>query len=158
MVYGTAADVGCGTVLVAAKRREGVSLRAAAGAGSRPRHSLRAASLDVAALVPAAIGSQLLARRLGPDPADPYPLQIRVSRLHGAARVYSLTVWPVLWAVCEEATYLGYAFPRLERRYGAGRSAALVSLAWQVDALETATRGRGARRPVSPCPVRSAVT
>ena len=91
MVYGTAADVGCGTVLVAAKRREGVSLRAAAGAGSRPRHSLRAASLDVAALVPAAIGSQLLARRLGPDPADPYPLQIRVSRLHGAARVYSLT-------------------------------------------------------------------
>ena len=36
----------------------------------------------------------------------------------------------LLWAVCEEATYLGYAFPRLERRYGAVRSAALVSLGW----------------------------
>lgn len=130
MVYGTAVDVGCGALLVVAARREGVSLRAAAGAGCRPRRSLGAASLDVAALVPAAIVSQLLGRRLGPDPADPYPPQIRVSRLRGAARVYSLTGWPVLWAMCEEATYLGYAFPRLERRYGAGRSAALVSLAW----------------------------
>ena len=130
MVYGTAVDVGCGALLAAAARREGVSLRAAAGAGCRPRRSLRAASLDVAALVPAAIGSQLLGRWLGPDPADPYPPQIRVSRLRGAARMYSVTVWPVLWAVCEESTYLGYAFPRLERWYGAGRSAALVSLAW----------------------------
>jgi membrane protease YdiL (CAAX protease family) len=39
-------------------------------------------------------------------------------------------VWPVLWAICEEATYLGYALPRLDRRYGAGRAAALVPLAW----------------------------
>ena len=130
MVYGTAVDVGCGALLAAAARREGVSLRAAAGARAQPRRSLRAASLDVAALVPAAIASQLLGRWLGPDPADPYPPQIRVSRLRGAARAYSLTVWPVLWAVCEEATYLGYALPRLERRYGTGRSAVLVSLAW----------------------------
>lgn len=36
----------------------------------------------------------------------------------------------VLWAACEEATDLGDAFPRLERRHGAGRAAALVSLAW----------------------------
>ena len=116
----------------AGRRRagRGSPLRAAAGSESRPRRSPGAASLDVAALVPAAIGSQLVGRRLGPDPADPYPPQIRVSRLRGAARAYSIAVWPLLWAVCEEATYLGYAFPRLERRYGVGRSAALVSLAW----------------------------
>lgn len=161
MVYGTAVDLGCGAVLAAAARGEGVALRAAAGAKSRPRRSLGAASLDVAALVPAAIVSQLLGRWLGPDPADPYPPQIRVSRLRGAARAYSLTVWPLLWAVCEEATYLGYALPRLERRYGVGRSAALVSLAWAAQhAVMPALPGRryALSRVVAMVPVSVAFT
>ena len=120
--------------------------------GPGQRRSSRAASLDVVALVPAAIGSQLLARRLGPDPADPYPPRIRVSRLHGAACVYGLTAWPVLWAVCEEGTYLGYAFPRLERRYGTGRSAALVSLAWAAQhAVMPVLPGAATPCPVWPC-------
>jgi membrane protease YdiL (CAAX protease family) len=130
MVYGTAVDAGCVVLLATAAHREGVPLQAAAEAAPRPRRSVAAGSLDVAALVPTAIVSQLLGRRLGPDPADPYPPQIRVSRLRGAARLHSLTAWPVLWAACEEATYLGYALPQLERRYGTGPAACLVSLAW----------------------------
>jgi membrane protease YdiL (CAAX protease family) len=161
MVYGTAVDAGCGALLAAAAHREGIPLQAAAGAGPRPRRSVAAVSLDIAALVPTAIVSQLLGRRLGPDPADPYPPQIRVSRLRGAARLYSLTAWPVLWAACEEATYLGYAFPRLERRYGAGPAAALVSLAWAAQhAVMPALPGRryALSRVVAMMPVTAAFT
>lgn len=130
MVYSTAVDVGCAALLAVAARREGVSLRSAAGLEARPARRPRAAALDAAALVPAAVVSQLLGRPLSPHAADPYPPQIRVSQLRGAARVYSLTAWPALWAVGEEATYLGYALPRLEHRFGKGRAATMVALAW----------------------------
>jgi membrane protease YdiL (CAAX protease family) len=130
MVYGSAVDAGCVALLAAAARGEGIPLRDAAGLGRRPPRRRSAALLDAAALVPAAVVSQLLSRPLSADPADPYPPQIRASRLHGSARLYSLIAWPALWAVGEEATYLGYALPRLERRIGIGRAAPLVALAW----------------------------
>ncbi|HTX69343.1 MAG TPA: CPBP family glutamic-type intramembrane protease [Thermoleophilia bacterium] len=161
MVYSTAVDAGCAVLLAAAARREGVSLRSAAGLEARPARRLRAAALDAAALVPAAVLSQLLSRPLSSDPTDPYPPQIRVSQLHGAARVYSLTLWPALWALGEEVTYLGYALPRLEHRLGRGPAAALVALAWAAQhAVMPALPGRryALMRVLTMLPVSAAFT
>ena len=161
MVYGTAVDAGCLALLAVAARGEGTTLGEVAGLRKRPPRGRCAALLDVAALVPAALASQRLSRPLSADPADPYPPQIRVSRLRGPARAYSLTVWPALWAVAEEATYLGYALPRLERRWGTGRAAALVALAWAAQhAVMPVLPGRryALLRTISMLPVAAAFT
>lgn len=161
MVYGSAVDAGCVTLLALAAHREGVALRSAAGLAPRPARGLGAAAADIAALVPAAVVSQLLARPLSLDPADPYPAQIRASRLTGLARAYSLTAWPALWAACEEAAYLGYALPRLESRFGSARAAALVTLAWAAQhAVMPALPGRryALSRVLTMLPVSAAFT
>ncbi len=116
MVTSSVADVGCLLALRASARREGLSFREAAGFGDHPVRNSGSAWVDVGALAPATVLSQFLDRLLNRGRADPYPAQIRASRTHGWTRAYSLTVWPVLWATTEEATYLGYALPRLERR------------------------------------------
>lgn len=46
------------------------------------------------------------------------------------ATVYSLIVWPWLWGFAEEATYNGYALPRLAKRLRWTVAGLLVSLAW----------------------------
>jgi membrane protease YdiL (CAAX protease family) len=45
----------------------------------------------------------------GPIPIGPLPL---------AGALYSFLVWPVMWAITEEITYLGYILPRLETLTG----------------------------------------
>lgn len=130
MVYGSAVDVGCAALVAAAARAEAAELRETAGLAPRPRRRARLSLMDVAALVPAAVVSQLLARPLSPDPKDPLPAQLRVSRLDGMARAYSIAVWPGLWATSEEITYLGYALPHLERRFGTSLASLLTVVAW----------------------------
>ena len=130
MVYGSAVNVGCVALLAAAARVEAAELREAAGLAPRPRRRARSSLVDVAALVPAAVVSQLLARPLSPDPEDPFPAQLRVCRLDGMARTYSIAVWPGLWAASEEITYLGYALPHLERRFGTPLAGLLTVVAW----------------------------
>jgi membrane protease YdiL (CAAX protease family) len=130
MVYGSAVDVACMALVAAAATAEPAGLRETAGLASRPRRRARSSLVDVAALVPAAVVSQLLARPLSPDPKDPLPAQLRVCRLDGMARVYSIAVWPGLWAASEEITYLGYALPRLERRFGTPLAGLLTVVAW----------------------------
>jgi membrane protease YdiL (CAAX protease family) len=130
MVYGSAVDVGCVALVAAAARVEAVELREAAGLAPRPRRRARSSLVDVAALVPAAVVSQLLARPLSPDAKDPLPAQLRVCRLDGIARAYSIAVWPGLWAASEEITYLGYALSHLERRFGTPLASLLTVVAW----------------------------
>jgi membrane protease YdiL (CAAX protease family) len=130
MVTSSFADVGCLLVLRASARREGLKFHEVAGFGDHPVRNFRSAWVDVGALVPATVLSQFLDRLLNRGRADPYPAQIRASRTHGWTRAYSLTVWPVFWATTEEATYLGYALPRLERRLGTRAAAAIVATAW----------------------------
>jgi membrane protease YdiL (CAAX protease family) len=49
------------------------------------------------------------------------------------ATAYSVAFWPLVWAMTEETTYLGYILPRLARRTGhRWPSVAIVSLAWAV--------------------------
>jgi membrane protease YdiL (CAAX protease family) len=52
-----------------------------------------------------------------PIPVGPLPL---------LGALYSLLIWPVIWAVAEELTYLGYALPRLEALTGRTWIALLV--------------------------------
>jgi len=42
---------------------------------------------------------------LGPIPIGPLPL---------VGALYSFLIWPVIWAITEEVTYLGYVLPRLK--------------------------------------------
>ena len=159
MVYGSAVDVGCLTMIAAAARREGLPMREAVGLGARPARRRRAVLLDVAALTPATVLSQLLDRSLNPGRAEPYPPQIRASRLGGFARAYSVSGWPALWALGEEATYLGYVLPRLERRLGLPTAAVLTALAWAAQhAAIPALPGRrdGFSRVIAMLPVSAA--
>ncbi len=128
MVYTSLADVVCLAVLSTEARREHSTLRTAMGYAARPRRRLRSALTDVALVVPAAAMSQLLSRPLGDG--DPYPPQIGVAHLRGWARAYSIALWPIMWGVTEEATYLGYALPRLEIRLGRVIAAAVTATAW----------------------------
>lgn len=45
--------------------------------------------------------------------------------------IYSVTIWPVLWAFAEQLTYQGYALPRIANRVGKNWVAiAIVSFGW----------------------------
>jgi membrane protease YdiL (CAAX protease family) len=128
MVYTSLVDLGCLAILVSQARREHIPLLTTMGFDERPPRPFRSALADVGLVVPAAVVSQLLSRPLGDG--DRYPPQIRVAHLQGWARAYSLAAWPLVWGITEEATYLGYALPRLERRLGPVAAATLVAAAW----------------------------
>lgn len=53
-----------------------------------------------------------------------------VSHLPLWAGLYSTLVWPLLWGFTEEATYNGYAAPRLAALRGRGFAVAVVSAGW----------------------------
>ena len=110
MAYTSLVDLGCIAILAQQARRESTPLRTAMGFEERPPRPLRSALADVALVVPATFASQLLSRPL--SDGDPYPPQIRVAHLHGWTKAYSITIWPVVWGISEQATYLGYALPR----------------------------------------------
>jgi membrane protease YdiL (CAAX protease family) len=60
----------------------------------------------------------------GPIPIGPLPL---------VGALYSFLVWPVMWAITEEVTYLGYVLPRLETLTGRTSIAlVMVVLFWSV--------------------------
>ena len=159
MVYTSLVDLGCLAILMSAARREHTPLRATMGFGDRSPRPFRSALADVALVVPAAVASQLLARPLGDG--DPYPLQIRVAHVHGLAKAYSITVWPLLWGLTEEATYLGYALPRLEQQLGRLPAAGLTAAAWALQhAVMPVLPGRRylAMRVLTMLPVSTAFT
>jgi membrane protease YdiL (CAAX protease family) len=61
----------------------------------------------------------------------PPPVPIGPLPLWGA--LYSLLVWPVLWALAEQLTYTGYALPRLEALSGrAWLAVRIVVFGWSV--------------------------
>ncbi len=61
--------------------------------------------------------------------ATPAPAIMAPLPLWGA--LYSLLVWPIIWALAEEMTYQGYALPRLEALSGRGWLAViLVGFGW----------------------------
>ena len=131
MPSGTLIDLMCLGVLKWLTRREGIRFVDLLGVrrGRLGRDLVRALG-DIAALIPGVGISSLLTRLFyGPSQLPP---QVAVTRgLPTAASAYSVLVWPVIWSTTEEATYLGYALPRLEALTGnTSVSVVLVSTVW----------------------------
>lgn len=112
IVYGTLIDIGCFILLAQLVRREGIRL---VDLISSQRQRLgRDLFLGVGFIVLylfLAIGGGILFGILVYG-ADPAPAVMVPLPLWGT--LYSLIVWPLIWAFAEEMTYQGYALPRLE--------------------------------------------
>ena len=124
IVYGTLIDIGCLALLARLARREGIRLLDLISF-QRP-HLGRDLLLGVGFIVLylfLAIGGGILFGILiygaSPAPAVMVPLPLW-------GTLYSLIVWPLIWAFAEEMTYQGYALPRLELLTGRGWLAILI--------------------------------
>ncbi len=132
-VYGTGVDLGCILILALLLRREGLRVRDLIGwtRGSALRDLGMGLGLLVLMLPLGFVGGALGAWMAYGTPQAPVPL----SQLPLWGTLYSVLVWPVLWAIMEEVTYLGYALPRLERVFGGTMVLVLVSVCWAVQHL-----------------------
>jgi membrane protease YdiL (CAAX protease family) len=129
IVYGTLIDLGCLVLLAWLARKEGIRLfdlisfqRQYLG-----RDLLLGVGLLVLFPILGAVGGIItvpLVYGATPAPAIMVPLP-----LWGA--LYSLLVWPIIWAISEEMTYTGYALPRLEVLSGrAWLAVIIVTFGW----------------------------
>ncbi len=133
-VWGTLVDLGSLALIALFLRREGISLPDLFRA--RPRTSaLRTLGLTLLYLVTfgiigfsvAAISSLLIT---GSPFAEP-----PVGSLPLWAGLYSTLLWPLIWGFTEQATYDGYAAPRIAALRGRTFAIALVSLGWAAQHL-----------------------
>jgi membrane protease YdiL (CAAX protease family) len=115
-VYGTLIDMACLLALTSCMRREGGCLSGLIGMQpARLRRDIFMGLAYAAGILPLAILGGFLGTAFvygsspGPIPIGPLP---------PAGVLYSLLVWPVVWAITEEVTYLGYVLPRLEALTG----------------------------------------
>ena len=112
IVYGSLIDIGCFVTLVRLARREGIRLFDLIS--FQRQHLGRGLFLGVGFIVLyiflgviGGIFSGQLIYGAAPAPAIMVPLPLW-------GTLYSLIVWPIIWAFAEEMTYQGYALPRLE--------------------------------------------
>lgn len=111
-VHGTLVDLGSLALLAWCLRREGLSVTDLFRAAPRPRWWAVLGQAVVALLLMGAAGAgmaALLGLVLLGTPFPPPP----VSSLPTWAGLYSTLVWPLLWGFVEQATYDGYAAPRV---------------------------------------------
>ena len=129
IVYGTLIDIGCLVLLARLARKEGIRLFDLI---SFQRQYLgRDLLLGVGILVLLSIlgaGGNIITGLLvygaTPAPAIMVPLPLW-------GTLYSLLVWPIIWAIAEEMTYTGYALPRLEVLSGrAWLAVIIVTFGW----------------------------
>ncbi len=129
IVYGTLIDIGCFVLLARLARREGIHLfdlisfqRQHLG-----RDLLLGVGFVILYIFLVAIGgifSGLLIYGAAPAPAIMVPLPLW-------GTLFSLIVWPIIWAFAEEMTYQGYALPRLEVLSGrAWLAVIIVGFGW----------------------------
>jgi len=124
IVYGTLIDIGCIVLLIRLTRREGIRLFDLINfQRQRLGRDLLLGVGFIPLFIILAIGGGILFGILiygaNPAPAVMVPLPLW-------GTLYSLIVWPIIWAFAEEMTYQGYALPRLELLTGRGWLAILV--------------------------------
>jgi len=131
LVSGTLIDLGCLAVLTILVRREGISLLDLLNLDRR--HIWRDLLIGlplILALIPALVVIQVLQTVFYPGQLPP---QIALVHLPLWATIYSIVVWPAVWAFTEQTTYVGYLLPRLEvltkRRWFAG---SIVVFFWAI--------------------------
>jgi membrane protease YdiL (CAAX protease family) len=115
-VYGTVIDAGCIVLLVWLARREGIRLF---DLGSYSREGwLRDVLIGLGLFVPVFlllfVPSGLLAGLAIYGGSAPE----QMSTVTMAGILYSLIIWPVVWAFAEDNTYAGYSLPRVEALTG----------------------------------------
>jgi membrane protease YdiL (CAAX protease family) len=131
IVYGTLIDIGCFVLLAQLARREGIRLfdlisfqRQRLG-----RDLLLGMGFIVLYVILAVVGgivAGVLIYGSTPAPAIMVPLPLW-------GTLYSLIVWPIIWAFAEEMTYQGYALPRIEALSGRSWLAVvIVGFGWAV--------------------------
>jgi uncharacterized protein len=115
-VYGTLIDIGCLLALTYWMRRERGRLSDLVGIQpARLGRDFLIGLVYAAGILPFAMLGGFLGTTLiygsapGPIPIGPLPL---------VGALYSFLVWPVIWAITEEVTYLGYVLPHLETLTG----------------------------------------
>lgn len=128
-VWATLVDLGSLGLLAFFLRREGIGLldlyRAAApysGWGTVGRALGYLLFLGAVGMASASVASLALTGQPFAEPP--------VSSLPLWAGLYSALVWPLLWGFTEEATYNGYAAPRVAALRSKGLAVALVSVGW----------------------------
>lgn len=126
-VYGTAIDLCCFALLLRATRREGIGVIDLVGVSRRllARDVLIGVGLTLVFLPLAGLGTLLAGAVFygGPAPAP-------VGSLPGWAFIYSLVVWPLIWAATEQTVYAGYGLPRIEAMTGSGLAAVAIVVAY----------------------------
>jgi membrane protease YdiL (CAAX protease family) len=138
VVYGTLIDVGCLIALALLARREGVRL---VDLVSFERNRVGRDILIGLGFVVVyfalfmgggvILGPVFYRGRQAPTPYGALPLW-------GA--LYGVLVWPLLWAIAEQTTYLGYSLPRLEALSGRAWLAVLiVAIGWAVQHIALPT-------------------
>lgn len=111
VVYGTLIDVGCLMLLLRYVKREGVRLRDLVNFGNQKTGQFIFQCLTLIVLFfllfmsGGMIFGPLIYGGAAPVPYGELPLW-------GA--MYSIILWPVIWGITEQMTYMGYALPRLE--------------------------------------------
>jgi len=127
-VYGSGVDMGCVLLLALLLRREQLRLHTLVGfARGRALRDVGVGLGLLALMLPLGVAGGAFGASLAYGTLQaPVPL----SHLPLWGAIYSVVVWPVLWAAMEELTYLGYALPRLELVAGRWPTLLLVVACW----------------------------
>lgn len=111
-VYGSLIDIGCLALLIWVVKREGANLRLLIGfSPGKLKNDIKMAIIILVVLIPLTalwgtlISFLLYGKASVPIIAGPLPLW---------AALYSVFIWPILWAIVEQLIYMGYCLPRLE--------------------------------------------
>lgn len=130
-VYGTAIDIGCLLLIARRCRKEGSRLTELFGfdAAQAGRDMLKGI-VYMAIFLPVAVAGPIIGSLIVYGNPEPPPI---MGPLPLWAALYSLLVWPVLWAVTEQTTYAGFALPRFIALTGSRWQAlAIVFFGWML--------------------------
>jgi membrane protease YdiL (CAAX protease family) len=123
-VYLTLADILCLLALGWLTQREGIAIMDLVGFWGRAIvRQLALTPLYLLAIAPAAALASMITQLFYGRSMPPYLAIVDVP-LAGA--LYSVLIWPIIWAITEELVYLGYLLPRLEALSGKTWIAALI--------------------------------
>jgi membrane protease YdiL (CAAX protease family) len=123
-VYGTLVGIGCLIPIFFLVRREGIRIL---DLGNYSRSGwLRDVLIGVGIFFPymllasGPVVGMVLLQHPTPEPTEQLPIW---------ATLFSIVIWPIIWAFSEDNTYLGYSLPRVEALTG-GRKWRVVVVVW----------------------------
>ncbi len=112
IVYGTVIDLGCLLAVYLATRKEGIRLWDLLSFDkSKLKKDLLLSLLFYAIVVAVSFGSIVA---MGFIVYGVFPAPTSITKLPLGGLIYSLSIFPIFWAIAEQITYNGYLFPRLE--------------------------------------------